>query len=677
MGESVAYKHLNEDQRQLRRKLRVHGRQIGDTLNGGKIQTIDRLIEEVAYEHWHRMLFARFLAENNLLMYPDPDDPVAVSLEECEDLAVEEGLKNGWELASRFAARMLPQIFRPESPVFLLELPPEYQQKLEWFLAEVPGEVFHTSDSLGWVYQFWQAKKKDEVNASEVKIGFRELPAVTQLFTEPYMVAFLLDNSIGAWWAAQRLTEADFRNANTEEELRHKASLPGMPLDYLRFVKQENGAWIPAGGVFGGWPKKLSEFKMLDPCCGSGHFLVVAFMMLTAIRMEDEALSILEATDAVLRDNLYGLEIDRRCTEIAAFNLALAAWRMTGFRPLKPLHIACTGLIHWWVPRTMDGHPGRTVRCFQPEILFGQLYDLFSKAPTLGSLINPHRFLGSGLLDDKGMENLHRVLATALAEETKFVTERSEMGVTAQGLTKAAELLAGRYSLVATNVPYLGRGKQDEVLKEHLQIHYPLGKADLATAFVLRCLEFCTKNGSAVLVSPQNWLFLATYKKLRQFLLENRSWNLLARLGTGAFETISGQVVNAALLSITAKTPFEDHIMFGIDASQEKNPSGKADMLGGKNCQKIALLYQKEQVNNPGARIITEQLSGLPFLKEFAQPTEGLSTGDGETFIRKYWEFSKQYHPWKYFHTAPDENGIFGGTSQLLRWMMMAIFCPI
>ena len=83
VGEPAPYKHLNEDQRQLRRKLRVHGRQIGDTLNGGKIQTIDRLIEEVAYEHWHRMLFARFLAENDLLMYPDLDDSVAVSLEEC------------------------------------------------------------------------------------------------------------------------------------------------------------------------------------------------------------------------------------------------------------------------------------------------------------------------------------------------------------------------------------------------------------------------------------------------------------------------------------------------------------------------------------------------------------------------------------------------------------------
>jgi hypothetical protein len=203
-------------------------------------QSIERLVEEVAYEHWHRMLFARFLAENDLLMYPDPDDPVPVTLEECEDLAGDEGAKNGWELAARFAARMLPQIFRPDSPVFQLELPPEHQQKLERLLEELPKEVFTASDSLGWVYQFWQARKKDEINRSEVKIGARELPAVTQLFTEPYMVSFLLDNSLGAWWAAKcdggngRRGE---RGKGIFETAKEKAEL--LRVDEIKQVEQE------------------------------------------------------------------------------------------------------------------------------------------------------------------------------------------------------------------------------------------------------------------------------------------------------------------------------------------------------------------------------------------------------------------------------------------------------
>ena len=140
--ESAPFAHQSEPERELRRKLRIHGRQLGDTLNGGKPNRMDRLVEEIAYEHWHRMLFARFLAENNLLMYPDPSGAVPVSLEECEDLAAKEGAKNGWELAARFATHMLPQIFRVDSPVFQLVLPPEYQQRLELLVAGLRRRCF-------------------------------------------------------------------------------------------------------------------------------------------------------------------------------------------------------------------------------------------------------------------------------------------------------------------------------------------------------------------------------------------------------------------------------------------------------------------------------------------------------------------------------------------------------
>ena len=187
VGEAAAFVHMSDEESDLRRRLRIHGRQLGDKRHSErKTQELDRLIEEVGYEHWHRMLFARFLAENNLLMYPDPSGPVPVSLEECEDLAADEGAANGWELAAQYAARMLPQIFRLDSPVFQLSLPPEYQQRLEKHVESLPTEAFTASDSLGWVYQFWQADNKERINRSEVKIGARELPAVTQLFTEPY-----------------------------------------------------------------------------------------------------------------------------------------------------------------------------------------------------------------------------------------------------------------------------------------------------------------------------------------------------------------------------------------------------------------------------------------------------------------------------------------------------------
>ena len=180
VGDKEAADYLNADQKSLRKRLRVHGRALGDLRKPSGEQATSHLVSEVAYEHWHRMLFARFLAENNLLMYED--GVTALSIQDCFDLAEEEtgDSANGWRYAAQYAAKMLPQIFRIDSPVFELQFAPNYQKQLEQLLSDLPQEVFTASDSLGWVYQFWQSKKKDAVNASEVKIGADELPAVTQ-----------------------------------------------------------------------------------------------------------------------------------------------------------------------------------------------------------------------------------------------------------------------------------------------------------------------------------------------------------------------------------------------------------------------------------------------------------------------------------------------------------------
>ena len=361
--EALAVQHhephgsMSPGERTLRQRLRAHGRQLGDARDRTRgTQAIGRLTHEVAYEHWHRMLFARFLAENHLLI--EPDSRVPVSMEECEELAAEKG-EDPWALASRFAQRMLPRIFRPDDPALEVALAPETRQVLERLLASLPPEVFTSDDALGWTYQFWQAEKKEQVNKSGVKIGADELPAVTQLFTERYMVLFLFHNTIGAWWAGRILTErpglAD--TAANEEELRQAARLSaqgGYDFEYLRFVReprdgnaegQPTGPWRPAAGTFEGWPRNAAQLCVLDPCCGSGHFLVEGLDLLVRLRMEEEDLALEDAIRAVLADNLFGLEIDPRCTQIAAFSVALAAWRLAG-RPIEvpPLQIACSGL---------------------------------------------------------------------------------------------------------------------------------------------------------------------------------------------------------------------------------------------------------------------------------------------------------------------------------------------
>jgi len=213
VGHHEPHGSMSVEERDLRRRLRDRGRQLGDTREARQgTQTVDLLVQEVAYEHWHRMLFARFLAENGLLI--EPTRQIPISMEDCEELAHDAG-ENPYSMAARFAQASLPQIFRSDSPVFELNLPREHQQVLERLIDDLPSEVYTASDSLGWVYQFWQTKRKDAVNESGVKIGALELAPVTQLFTEPYMVSFLLDNSLGAWWAARRLSDADLQSATS------------------------------------------------------------------------------------------------------------------------------------------------------------------------------------------------------------------------------------------------------------------------------------------------------------------------------------------------------------------------------------------------------------------------------------------------------------------------------
>src|SRR5688572_18964806 len=161
---------FSERDRTLRKRLRARGRQLGDVRRADKTQSIEALIQELAYEYWHRMLFARFLAENHLLMHPDG---VAVTLEECNELAAAEGATNGFVLAARYASRMLPQIFRTDDVLLGIEFPANDRIPLEKLLASLPSQTFIADDSLGWVYQFWQSKRKDEVNAKGDKIDAR------------------------------------------------------------------------------------------------------------------------------------------------------------------------------------------------------------------------------------------------------------------------------------------------------------------------------------------------------------------------------------------------------------------------------------------------------------------------------------------------------------------------
>ena len=795
------FSHMSPDQRTLRNRLRHKARLLGDDLPATGDQQIDRLGYELAYENWHKMLFAKFLESNGLLKHPSG---VAITMEECEELAREEGFIDKWDAAATYASKMLPAIFRTDDPLMQIQFAADDRIKLEAIIDALDSYIFTADDALGWVYQFWQSDAKAAINASGAKIDGAKLPAVTQLFTEPYMVHFLIDNTLGAWWvsrnpgvtppvkfeylrvppASSRSSEfgnptassrsSEFSNPpasswgnnlplvsnessdvnvlrqdgggtvnfsyfNPYEEVdniignlphwRQEGKLyfvtfraaDSMPHELLKEWESEMETWkrlnpephtpeqkkeyyhrfpakmqqyldagygachlknkeiktivenalrffdgaryildefvvsvnhvhvlvepkggyqlsdilhswksftaneihkltgesgafwqkesfdhlvrseaslgkfreyirkhnhstsaIPGGDdnsvsaipggehsssvipggenknlrqdargtLFEGWPDKTSEVTSLDPCMGSGHFVASLFPVFVALRMYEEGLTKEEATDRVITENLHGLELDARCTQIAAFNLALTAWKFCGhYKELPEMNLACSGIapkgkVEDWVKLVGNVPSDDKARM---ENGMRMLYDHFQLAPELGSLLDPSTIQADAFT--ASFEQLQPVLAKALeGEADKDLIER---GVMAAGIAKAGEILAQKYTLQITNVPYLTVQKQGDLLAKYLQFNFQDSKNDLATAFLDKMLSSSPIGGSINVVIPQNWLFLPRYKRFRERLLEKYEWNILARLGSGAFCQIGGEVVKVVLFTIS------------------------------------------------------------------------------------------------------------------------------
>ena len=633
--------HLDAVQGALRNGLRAKWRQLG----GDR----ELLVAECAYEQWHRLLFARFLAENGLLLHPQYRAPV--TLAECEELAAELGEPDGWAVAARFAAEILPGIFRLDDPCVRVRLAPEGRHVLEGILAGLPVEVFVADDSLGWVYQFWQKDKKDEVNASERKIGGADLGPVTQLFTENYMVRFLLENSLGAWWAA-----------------RHPHSSLVKAFEYLRFG--DDGS--PAAGSFEGWPERVAEVTVMDPCCGSGHFLVEAFSMLWQMRAEDEGLSAVEAQNAVLRDNLFGLELDARCVQIAMFAVALQAWKAGGgWRQLPVPNIACSGIP---VRAPVDEWKALANGDERLENALVRLHILFRDADTLGSLIDPKRATEltdrTGLqssFDDVDWDDIAPLLQQAVQTEADDPAT-AVLGADAAGIARAADYLSRHYTLVCTNVPWLKRGSQTDLLRSYCALYFEEAHADLATAFGMRTLQLAKTGGTTCLVTPQGWLTAGSYKKFRQGLLVSANWALAARLGSGAFDTISGEIVQPVLTVISDECRVDEY--WALTAESATSREQKRQVLLSRP---LVVCSQTADLQSPDSRITlagSSAISSLRLLSDRAAGLVGMQTSDDPRHKFLHWEVPSRSwgETWETLQDVPIANRPYSGCVGLARW---------
>jgi len=637
------FQHMTPEQRALRNRLRNKARLLGDELPASGNQQIDRLSYELAYENWHKMLFAKFLESNELLMHTSG---VAVTMEECEELAKEEGFIDKWEAAATYASKMLPAIFRTDDPLMQVTFASNDRIKLEEIIDALDQSIFTADDALGWVYQFWQSEAKATINASGDKIDGARLPAVTQLFTEPYMVHFLIDNTLGAWWVS-----------------RNPGVIPPYKFEYLRLL--EDGT--TAAGIFEGWPDKTAEVTSLDPCMGSGHFVASLFPVFASLRMYEEGLTKEEATDRVITENLHGLELDARCTQIAAFNLALTAWKFCGkYRELPEMNLACSGIapkgkVEDWVK--LVGKVDRFEDKERMENGMRMLYNHFQLAPELGSLLDPSTIKADAFT--ASFEQLQPVLVKALeGEADKDLVER---GVMAAGIAKAGEILAQKYTLQITNVPYLGIGRliKNGILSNYCIKHYPEAKGDLANVFLEKMLKSNTVGGISCTVIPQNWLFLTTYSKYREKLLKNETWHFVARLGPGAFSQITGEVVKAILVAISRQKPIPTQLFSGYDVSDAPNATLKDEALKTAN---LKMVNQLEQLANPDSIVSIEVLKNESLLGKYATALAGIDTGDGNRFKFMLWELPIITPDWIFQLNSFEETREFSGREHILFW---------
>jgi len=256
-----------------------------------------------------------------------------------------------------------------------------------------------------------------------------------------------------------------------------------------------------------------------------------------------------------------------------------------------------------------------------------------------------------------------------------------DLAISARGLLEAARLLDARYHLVITNVPYLAGGKQEQALKDYCGLHYPNAKNDLANVFLERCLELTVAgHGVVQIVMPQNWLFLGSYKKQREDLLKTVSWNLLARLGEGGFDSPHAAGAFIILLTQTNTPPVAapdkpatpvipataaGSCISGVDASAPRTAQGKAqELISGE----LKVVSQLGQLSNPDARVALEDASELDLLAKFASSYQGITTGDNPRFICNFWEVPGWGGKWKSLQSTGDSSSYFAGSEQIFLW---------
>ncbi len=510
-------------------------------------------------------------------------------------------------------AQYLPTVFEPVGSALELLLPSGLLRKesvvgqlvvqLPWGGEEDSGIGWSKVEILGWMYQFYNSEVKDEFFKSKRKATARDIAPATQLFTPEWIVRYMVENSLGCLWML------NFPESNLAENW-----------EYYIQPDSEHEDFIHINGP--------EEITLCDPACGSGHILVYAFELMFQMYVS-RGYRERDIPQLILENNLTGMEIDPRAAQIASLALAMCA-RQHDRRFFKRDVQADINVI---APTRFDEGelPEGAALLGQP-----QLVDALAHLDEVGSLLNPTEAELSALDADA------KRFAGGEGQASLFGNKLSEKLEVAQ---KTCETLARKFTCVVANPPYMGSSSFSPFMSKWIKKHYPDVKSDLCTCFIERIMLMCEESGLAGITTSNSWMFLSSFEKLRNHIVNDLSIESLVQLSVHGFHGIAAQVCTFVLRNSTSDDFSGSYIRLN-DYDHWSLQEGKTkEAIANPNCGYFYRRNAKTFTQIPGTPIaywasddlIRSFIEGQR-LDSIAAPRQGLATSDNNRFLRKWWE---------------------------------------
>ena len=390
---------------------------------------------------------------------------------------------------------------------------------------------------IGWLYQFYNSEKKDEIFAKKERISKENVPAITQLFTPDWIVKYMVENSLG-----KLAFESTGMNENLKDNWKY----------YIESELDKNSEKI-----------KIEDVKILDPAMGSGHILVYAFDLLFEI-YENLGWSTKDSVLSILKNNLYGLEIDERAGQLASFALMMKA-REKFMRLFSVLKREEAFKLNTLIIEESNNLSEKIKNKLKDNNLnnLSKIIEDFEDAKEYGSILKLET------IDKETLEKEFNLLKKSLDnEQGTLIFNEDELDINIEEDLELIEsliaqhiTLTNKYEAVVTNPPYMGGKGFSPKLKTYVEKNYKDSKSDLGVVFIERCNEFTKKNCYTSMITMQSWMFLSSYETFRKNIIEKTEIISLNHLGTRAFSEIGGEVVSTEPTNITYRIKKREFIL--------------------------------------------------------------------------------------------------------------------